>query len=156
MQFCLLMLAVALSLSAFSLIRDELPDLSPFLSEFLCAAKVWSVVEFFSELPGCFDSSSAVLMPSADWASRKSARRQSWFGVVAKLWNYKEIFFISKCPSSETVCITIFVISFFDVTLPFFKVSDNSSSSAVAKAHPSWTMEPLLRLSSQDIVVQTL
>lgn len=60
------MLAGALSLSAFSLIRVELPDLSPFLSEFLCAAKVWSVVEFFSELPGCFDSSSAVLMPSAD------------------------------------------------------------------------------------------
>lgn len=45
--------SVALSLSAFSrIIQVELADLSPFLSEFLCAAKVWSVVEFFSELPG--------------------------------------------------------------------------------------------------------
>lgn len=53
MLLCLPMLALAFSLSAFYHIRVELPDLSLFLTEYPCAAKVWSVVKFFSKFPGC-------------------------------------------------------------------------------------------------------
>lgn len=53
MLLCLLMLALAFSLSAFYHILVELSDLSLLLTQFLCAAKVWSVVKFFSKFPGC-------------------------------------------------------------------------------------------------------
>lgn len=89
----------------------------------LCCKSLFSCW-IFQQVSRLLDSSAAPLMPSADWAWRRSATRQSWFSVVAKTRELNGDIFYFEVHSSITVSITIF---FFFVGQCYFSKLNNNN-----------------------------